>query len=64
MKKIIEKKAPSTILKKKCSPETKSFVEVIVGTKHGAHTEVVRVSVGDEEITEKLRKLSCCFVGW
>ena len=62
--KIIKKKVPPTRLKKKGSPETKSCAEVVVGTKHGGPTDAVRVSVGEEEIAGRLRKLSCCLVGW
>ena len=35
-----------------------------MGIKHGAPTDVVKVRVGEEEIAERLRKLSCCLVGW
>ena len=35
-----------------------------MGTKHGAPTDVVRVRVGEEETAKRLRKLSCCLVGW
>ena len=51
VKKITEKRAPPTMLKKKSSSETKSFAEAVVGTKHKASTDAVRVSVEEEEIT-------------
>ena len=57
------KKAPPTKLKKKSSPETKSFAEAVVGTKHEVPSGVGRVSVGEEEVVERLRKLSCFLVG-
>ena len=61
VKKITEKKVPSTILKKISSRKTKSFAEAVVGTKHGAPTDVVKVRVGEEEIAERLRKF---LVAW
>ena len=64
MENSLEKKAPPTRLKKKSSPEIKSFAEAVVGTKHEAPSGIVRVSVGEDEVTERLRRLSYCLVGW
>ena len=64
MKKTTEKMAPPIRLKKKSSPDTKSFAEAVVGKEHGVFTEAIRVTVGEEETVERLRRLSYCLVGW
>ena len=64
VKKTTAKMAPPIKLKKKSSPYTKSFAEAILGKEHGASTEAIRVTVGEEKTTERLRRLSCCLVGW
>ena len=64
MKKTTEKMEPLIILKKKSSPDTKSFAEAVVGKEHGAFTEAIRATMGEEETTTRLRRLSCCLVGW
>ena len=61
---ITKRKAPSIRLKKKSSPETKFFTKAVVGTKHEVPSGAVKVSVGEEEIAERLKKLSCCLMGW
>ena len=46
--------APPIRLKKKSSPDTKSFEEAVVGKEHGASTEAIKVTVGEEETAERL----------
>ena len=64
VKKIAEKMVPLIRLKKKSSPEIISFAEAVMGKEHGVSIEAIRVTVGEEETAERLRKLSCCLVGW
>ena len=64
MEKITKKKGQLTLIKKKSFSDTKPFAEVVVGTKYRDSNNAVRVSVGEEEIKERLRKLTCCLVAW